>query len=131
MALDWKRKGSDAARPDQEARFAQPRQASLSVPTTAGSAVTRRCECDKLNAKEDNPMPVTIASLGLDKLTREERLALAHELWESVAEEPGPSLLTDAQRDELRRRVADADANPDDTIPWEQVKAEGRAKFRS
>lgn len=76
-------------------------------------------------------MPVTIASLGLDKLSRDERLALVQELWDSIAAEPGPSLLTDAQREELRRRVADADANPDDGIPWEQVKAEGRAKFRS
>ncbi len=76
-------------------------------------------------------MPVTLASLGLDKLSRDERLALVQELWDSIAAEPAPSLLTDSQREELRRRAADADANPDDGIPWEQVKAEGRAKFRS
>ena len=76
-------------------------------------------------------MPVTMASLGLDKLSREDRLALVQELWDSIAAEQGPSLLTDAQREELHRRVADADANPDDGIPWEQVKAEGRAQFRS
>ncbi|MFL5619614.1 MAG: addiction module protein [Gemmatimonadaceae bacterium] len=32
--------------------------------------------------------------------------------------------LTDAERAELDRRIADADAHPEDTIPWEQVRAE-------
>jgi putative addiction module component (TIGR02574 family) len=76
-------------------------------------------------------MPVTIASLGLDRLSRDERLALVQELWDSIAAESGPSLLTDAQREELRRRVAEDDANPDDVIPWEQVKAEIRARNKS
>jgi len=76
-------------------------------------------------------MSPTFAALGLDKLSWEDRLALVQELWDSItAEKPG-GLLTDAQREELRRRVAEADANPDDVIPWEQVKAEGRARMRS
>ncbi len=45
----------------------------------------------------------------------------------SGAVEPD-SRLTDAQRDELRRRVAEDDARPDDVIPWEQVKAEARMR---
>jgi putative addiction module component (TIGR02574 family) len=76
-------------------------------------------------------MPVTMTSLGLDKLSREDRLALVQELWDSIAAERGPSLLTDAQREELRRRVAEDDANPDDVIPWEQVKAEARSGIKS
>jgi putative addiction module component (TIGR02574 family) len=76
-------------------------------------------------------MPVSLASLGLDRLSREERLALVQELWDSIAAEQPPGMLTDAQRQELRRRAEEADASPDDGIPWEQVKAEGRAKFRS
>ncbi len=76
-------------------------------------------------------MSVTLASLGLDKLSREERLALVQELWDSIAAEPAPSLLTDAQREELRRRVAEDDATPDDVIPWEQVKAEARSGIQS
>jgi putative addiction module component (TIGR02574 family) len=76
-------------------------------------------------------MSPTLTSLGLDKLSREERLALVQELWDSIAAEPSPDLLTDAQREELHRRAAEADANPDDGIPWEQVKAEARARFKS
>jgi putative addiction module component (TIGR02574 family) len=80
---------------------------------------------------EENPMPVTLASLGLDKLSRDERLALVQELWDSIAAEPGPSLLTEAQREELLRRADEDDANPDDVIPWEEVKAKARAGFKS
>jgi putative addiction module component (TIGR02574 family) len=73
-------------------------------------------------------MPATLASLGLDKLPRDERLALVQALWDSIAAE-GPHL-TDAQRAELDRRIAEDDANPGDVIPWEQVKAKGRAGLK-
>jgi putative addiction module component (TIGR02574 family) len=74
-------------------------------------------------------MSATLTSLGLDKLPREERLALVQALWDSIAAE-GPHL-TDAQRAELDRRIAEDDAKPNDVIPWEQVKAKGRAGFKS
>ncbi len=73
-------------------------------------------------------MPATLESLGLDKLPRDERLALVQALWDSIATE-GPHL-TDTQRAELDRRIADDDTNPDDVVPWEQVKARGRAEFK-
>ena len=40
-------------------------------------------------------MPTMLTSLGLDKLSRDERLALVQELWDSIAAESGPSLLSD------------------------------------
>lgn len=39
-------------------------------------------------------------------------------------------LLTDAQRQELERRLADHKAHPADVVPWEQVKAEALARRR-
>ncbi|MEO8336316.1 MAG: addiction module protein [bacterium] len=58
----------------------------------------------------------------------EERLRLVEDIWDSIAEEanvnPDVLPLTDAQRAELDRRIAEADAHPEDTIPWEQVRAE-------
>jgi putative addiction module component (TIGR02574 family) len=74
-------------------------------------------------------MSPTIQSLGLDRLSRAERLALVQELWDTIAAEPAP-LLTEAQREELQRRVADDDANPDDVVPWEQVKAQTIARLK-
>jgi putative addiction module component (TIGR02574 family) len=76
-------------------------------------------------------MPVTIASLGLDKLSREDRLALVQELWDSIAAESAPCQLTDAQKEELLRRAAEADAHPETGVPWEEVKAKARARFKS
>ena len=75
-------------------------------------------------------MAPTLQSLGIDRLSIEDRIALATAIWDSIAAEPHPPLLTDAQRLELERRLADATANPDDVVPWEQVKAEALARFK-
>jgi len=75
-------------------------------------------------------MPATIKSLGIDRLPREDRLALVQEIWDSIAAERQP-LLTEAQRQELERRIAEDDAAPEDVIPWEQVKAETLARLKT
>jgi putative addiction module component (TIGR02574 family) len=62
-------------------------------------------------------------------MSREERIWLVQEIWDSIAAEPAPPMLTEPQREELRRRIADDDANPDDVVPWEQVKAQTRARL--
>lgn len=67
-------------------------------------------------------MPPTIQSLGIDQLPREQRIALVLDIWDTIAAESGQSLLTDAQRRELERRIAEDDASPDDVIPWKRVK---------
>ncbi len=69
-------------------------------------------------------MPATLESLGIDRLPRDEQLALVHAIWDRIAADGAGTFLTDAQRADLRRRVAEDDARPDDLIPWEQVKAE-------
>jgi putative addiction module component (TIGR02574 family) len=75
-------------------------------------------------------MSTVLNSLGLDRLPRADRLVLVQELWDSIVAE-GPPPLTNAQRQEIERRVAEDDANPDDVIPWEQVKARTAARLRS
>lgn len=74
-------------------------------------------------------MPATVKSLGIDQLPREERLALVQEIWDTIAAEPG-SLLSEAQRRELERRVALDDAAPDGAIPWEEVKTNALGRLR-
>ena len=66
-------------------------------------------------------MPATLESLGIDKMSVEERIALVQAIWDSIPARPP---ISDALRDELRRRSAEADADPDGGIPWEVVKAE-------
>jgi putative addiction module component (TIGR02574 family) len=41
--------------------------------------------------------------------------------YEPEQAEKGGQFLTDAQRAELRRRVAEDDADPDAAVPWDEV----------
>jgi putative addiction module component (TIGR02574 family) len=76
----------------------------------------------------DKRMSPTMTSLGIDRMTFDERLKLIQEIWDSMAGEVEKSPLTQAQQEELARRLADDDAHPDDAIPWEVIKAEARAR---
>jgi putative addiction module component (TIGR02574 family) len=69
------------------------------------------------------PMNASVKSLGIDRLPIEERLTLVEEIWDSIAADSGAVPLTEAQRIELEKRIAEDDANPLDLIPWDQVKA--------
>jgi len=75
-------------------------------------------------------MTPTLQALGIDRMSIEDRIILATEIWDSIAAEPHAPLLTEAQRLELERRLADHAANPDDVVPWEQIKAEALARFK-
>ncbi len=75
-------------------------------------------------------MSPTLQALGIDRMTVAERIALAAAIWDSIAPEPHPPLLTEAQRLELEKRLADHLANPGDVVPWEQIKAEALARFQ-
>ncbi|MCY2989436.1 MAG: addiction module protein [Planctomycetota bacterium] len=74
-------------------------------------------------------MTSTMKALGIDRLSVEDRLALVHEIWDSIAVEPRRAHLSDAQRDELERRVAEHERHPQDVVPWEQVKADALARY--
>ena len=76
-------------------------------------------------------MPVSATSLGIDRLSREDRLALVQEIWDGLASENHSTFLSDAQRLELARRIAEDDANRDNVITWEQVKAQTLARLRN
>lgn len=73
-------------------------------------------------------MTPTLESLGLDQLSRADRVAVANALLESVTAELPPMPISEGLRQELSRRIDDDDANPDDVIPWEEVKAQARAR---
>lgn len=67
-------------------------------------------------------MAVSLKSLGIERLGIEERLTLVEEIWDSIAADSAAIPLTQAQRDELDRRIADHEANPNDVVSWEEVK---------
>jgi putative addiction module component (TIGR02574 family) len=63
------------------------------------------------------------------KLSLAEQIDLLEALWDSIAGQPGVPLPTDAQRDELDRRLADHLAHPDEVLDWSDVKAAARARL--
>lgn len=56
------------------------------------------------------------------ELTPAERIQLAQELWDSVGEIPEAIDLTEADKQELKRRLAEHRASPESAIPWDEVK---------
>ena len=71
-------------------------------------------------------MNISLKSLGVDRLSVAERLVLVEELWDSIA---ASTPVSDAQRTELDRRLADHKANPNDVVPWEEVKSSITARL--
>jgi putative addiction module component (TIGR02574 family) len=58
------------------------------------------------------------------KLSVSERIQLVEDIWDSIAAEASETLeLSQAQKDELHRRVAAHRADPSTAVPWEQVKS--------
>jgi len=64
----------------------------------------------------------------LFKLPAAERLALLEELWDSLSEDDEALVLTDEQRADLERRLAEADADPTGAAPWEEVRERIRSR---
>ncbi len=74
-------------------------------------------------------MAATLQSLGIDRLSVDERIALVQQLWDSIAVEAERTPLTELQRHELERCADDDDANPADVVSREQVKAEALRRW--
>ena len=71
-------------------------------------------------------MAPTLESLGIDKLSADDRLALADAIWDTIeAEFTAPNW----HIDELRRREALHAADPTAGIPWSEAMA--RLELRS
>jgi putative addiction module component (TIGR02574 family) len=74
-------------------------------------------------------MSVSLEALGIDRLSVTERLDLIGQIWDSISESSEKVPLPEWHRQELERRRAAAESNPDAGIPWDTVKA--RLSYRS
>ena len=64
------------------------------------------------------------------QLSLDDQLELVEALWDAIAQRglvPAPSA---AQVEELDRRIADLERNPEDVVTWSDVKAEALARLR-
>ena len=57
-----------------------------------------------------------------------ERIQLAEDIWDSLAQLPEPIALTDDQKVELDRRLEDFRQFPNDNISWDSLKSSLLAK---
>jgi putative addiction module component (TIGR02574 family) len=63
-------------------------------------------------------------------LAVDEQIELAEAIWDGIVSRNAVPPLTEMQTTELDRRLAHHLANPDDVIPWSEVKAAALAKIR-
>lgn len=57
------------------------------------------------------------------QLTVNDQIDLVAALWDEIVKNDAVSLPTDTQKIELDRRLTEHLKNPDDVIPWVEVKA--------
>jgi putative addiction module component (TIGR02574 family) len=73
-------------------------------------------------------MDMTSVLQEVDTWSPEQRIKLVEEVWNRLIDEGHEPNLTEAQRQELDRRIADADANPGEIFSPEDVRRYARKR---
>ncbi len=68
-------------------------------------------------------MSQTLKSLKIDQLSVAQRILLVEEIWDSIAAEADEAPLSEAQKQDIQRRLRWYAANPKAGSSWEVVKA--------
>lgn len=68
-------------------------------------------------------MTQLLDKLNIRNLSVAERIRLVGEIWNSIAEDEGEIEITEAQWEEIERRLQRYRENPEIAIPWDVVKA--------
>jgi putative addiction module component (TIGR02574 family) len=72
------------------------------------------------------------ATLALvNQLGVDDRIRLVQDVWDGLVDVGVPFELTEEQKRELDRRIAEHEADPDSAIPWEAVQDEIATRLRS
>lgn len=74
--------------------------------------------------------PLTVPPPGFDDLPVEEQIEYVQVLGDRIAASPARVPVPDWQLKLIDERLDDLEANPDDSVPWEQVWEELQAKLR-
>lgn len=73
-------------------------------------------------------MDVSTVMKEVDNWSVEERLRLIEEVWDSLSARPQEIVLSEAQKQDLQRRLDAYRDNPKAGSPWEEVEARLRGK---
>ena len=68
-------------------------------------------------------MDITATLNQITALRIEDRIRLVQAIWDTIAAEQAYPDLTEVQKQELDRRIADCEANPNDVLTWDEIKA--------
>lgn len=68
-------------------------------------------------------MDITATLNEITALSIEDRISLVQAIWDTIAAEQAYPDLTEVQKQELDRRIADCEANPNDVLTWDEIKA--------
>ncbi|QSJ20987.1 addiction module protein [Nostoc sp. UHCC 0702] len=68
-------------------------------------------------------MDITATLKEITSLNVADRIRIVQAILDSIASEQVDPELTEVQQQELDRRISDYDANPDDVLTWEEIKA--------
>jgi putative addiction module component (TIGR02574 family) len=60
----------------------------------------------------------------------DDRIWLVQEVWDQLVDQGSEPDLTEAQSIEIDRRLAAYKADPENVVPWEEVKAQALARGR-
>jgi putative addiction module component (TIGR02574 family) len=66
----------------------------------------------------------TAKKIDIQDLSQSERILLAEQLWDSIAEDQDSLEVTEAQMELLQQRLAAYKASPEEGSTWEEVKKE-------
>ena len=67
-------------------------------------------------------MDMTTVLREVDSWPVEERIRLVQEVWDRLVDGGVEPALTDDQKGEIDRRLADLAANPDAVVTWEEIE---------
>jgi putative addiction module component (TIGR02574 family) len=65
-----------------------------------------------------------VNNIDIQELSQSERILLAEQLWDSIADDQDTLEVTDSQMKILKQRLIAYKASPNEGTPWEQVKKE-------
>lgn len=66
-------------------------------------------------------MDITATLNEIEALSIEDRINLVQAIWDGIAEDKACDDLTDMQKQELDRRIADSEINPENVMTWEEI----------
>jgi putative addiction module component (TIGR02574 family) len=74
--------------------------------------------------------PLTVPPPGFDELSVEEQIEYVQALWDRIAATPDRVPVPDWHLKLIDERRDDLEANPDDSVTWDEVRDELDAKLR-